>query len=990
MLLSLAFSSAPALATVIGTEPFAYPDGDIVGQTGGTGWDYLRTAEPDAAPQQASNWNNVSAAPQVLNGTLQTNNSSARREFGGITEGADAGSNEREGAFRAEGTVYFAVDYSLDTLLAEGTNQWSGFSSYDFGTERIFFGVPGQATAQRFFGIAGSAGQKVGTIPVEAGVTYRLIGAVDFAQDQVKLWVNPDSADFDEGAESSADVFLPYTGTNWASGVRLGSGDGGFTTTWDNLQVSDSLTDLLPAPSGVLVSRITLTGSDFGARLTDAAGAVFDPTKPVSVTIDGTAIAVTVNKTADVAELTFHQTPPQFFANGAHALVITARDKNNGLITHTEQITTRAYTLLQEAWKPAAGVVDTTKPGFRATLNQLGFPRYSGEGTNNLPQPERQLGQGFTQPRTGVWAANLIEPGPETGGYYLAENGIDWDVTGNHGAFPGFAIPGLPGSTGSNDNVVAEITAWLELPAGVTQLGVNSDDGFLITSGATPADALRREQLSVFNGGRGSADTIFDVAVPTAGLYPVRLLWWNGNGDANVEFFSVQADGTKVLVGNPDDSSSIKAWWSGRAAVPVLHTLAPYPNSSENGAQQPVRIEILDGVAALSDASVTLTLDGTPVSPTLTRPSAGKAVISLTPPGGAWAFQSAHQLTLSYQDTAGTARTETWSFSVGSDPTTVVGTEPFDYPDGPVGGLNGGSGWNYLRTAEANALAQEPSNWNTVAGSPEVSGGKLLTSGSSAKREFGGATEGADAGSNEREGAFRGGGVVYFGVDYSVDTLLADGTNQWSGFSSYDFGTERIFFGIPGQTAATRYFGVTGTALAGPVLSTVALEAGVTYRLVGAVDFDADLVKLWVNPDSDDYDNGTDHTADAVAAYAGTNWSSAIRLGSSDGFVTAWDNLKVAQSLSDVLTGGAAATLPLVDFKIDRAAATVDLTWGSTSGQTYVVEYSRDLKDWDPLAENIAAGAGTTTSYHGVLSTIPGAPSLSTETRLYFRARTAD
>src|SRR5690606_1564592 len=117
----------------------------------------------------------------------------------------------------------------------------------------------------------------------------------------------------------------------------------------------------------------------------------------------------------------------------------------------------------------------------------------------------------------------------------------------------------------------------------------------------------------------------------------------------------------------------------------------------------------------------------------------------------------------------------------------------------------------------------------------------------------------------------------------------------------------------------------------------------VTYRLVGAVDFDADLVKLWVDPDGEDYDHGADHTADAAVAYTGTNWSSAVRLGSGAGFTTTWDNLVVAQRLADAVAATPAATLPLLDFQIDRAAGTLDLTWGSTAGQTFDVEYSRAL-----------------------------------------------
>jgi hypothetical protein len=276
-----------------------------------------------------------------------------------------------------------------------------------------------------------------------------------------------------------------------------------------------------------------------------------------------------------------------------------------------------------------------------------------------------------------------------------------------------------------------------------------------------------------------------------------------------------------------------------------------------------------------------------------------------------------------------------------------------------------------------------------VSGTPEVSGGRLLTSGSSAKREFGGSVEGSAAGSNEREGAFRGTGEVFIGVDYQIDTLLAEGTPQWGGFSSYDFGTERLFFGVPGQSTAERYFGLDGGATG---LTSIPVEAGVTYRLVGAVDFDNDLVKLWINPDAQDYDNGVDNTADLTAAYTGTNWFSAVRLGSSAGFTTSWDNLAVAQRLTDVLgtLPVVSGSLELLSYSINRAAGTVDLTWSSTAGQTFVVEYSRDLSTWKSLAEDVAAGAGSSTTWHGVLPSIAGAPTLSAETRLFFRARTAD
>ena len=79
--------------------------------------------------------------------------------------------------------------------------------------------------------------------------------------------------------------------------------------------------------------------------------------------------------------------------------------------------------------------------------------------------------------------------------------------------------------------------ALLDLAKGSYQLGVNSDDGFQATIGSNFGD-LGSQVLGEFNGGRGASDTLFDIVVTEAGLYPFRVLWFEGGGGANVEIFS--------------------------------------------------------------------------------------------------------------------------------------------------------------------------------------------------------------------------------------------------------------------------------------------------------------------------------------------------------------------------------------------------------------------------------------------------------------------
>jgi hypothetical protein len=241
-----------ATAALIATENFDYADGSVVGQSGGTGWNYERTDEAGAPPQTASNWNNVFGAHQIVSSTLVTNNGGVLREFGGVTEGTGGSSNEREGAFRADGVMFFSTSFTVGSMLPAGQNQWAGVSSYDFGSERIFFGMPGQTGDTRFFGIAapGFGADSFSTIPVIAGQTYTIVGMLDFDSDTLGLWVNPDGSD----TATSFDVSKAYNGTNWSSSLRFASGT---SVTWDNVKVGTTFGDVaVPEPSTGLLGMI--------------------------------------------------------------------------------------------------------------------------------------------------------------------------------------------------------------------------------------------------------------------------------------------------------------------------------------------------------------------------------------------------------------------------------------------------------------------------------------------------------------------------------------------------------------------------------------------------------------------------------------------------------------------------------------------------------------------------------------------------------------
>ncbi len=255
----------------------------------------------------------------------------------------------------------------------------------------------------------------------------------------------------------------------------------------------------------------------------------------------------------------------------------------------------------------------------------------------------------------------------------------------------------------------------------------------------------------------------------------------------------------------------------------------------------------------------------------------------------------------------------TWdNLVVALDPRSVglrtIGNESFSYPDGSIVGRAGGTGFNYNRFSDR--MTATASDWDMVFGnSATIQSAQLVTTSSGVLREYNGNIEAAgteaddDNDDHERSGAVRGAGQVFYRVD-----MKRGGSAGWGGISSYDFDTERLFFGVPAADAGNDTIGIDGS---GPVaLGSMRLTDNTSNTLVAVIDFDNDLLGLFVNPDDEDFWNPANgqNNADVVRAYNGTNWSTAVRL-AGDGQIT-WDNLAVSFTAEGV---GLQTTVPDLD-----------------------------------------------------------------------------
>jgi hypothetical protein len=122
--------------------------------------------------------------------------------------------------------------------------------------------------------------------------------------------------------------------------------------------------------------------------------------------------------------------------------------------------------------------------------------------------------------------------------------------------------------------------------------------------------------------GKGASDILFPVVVQQAGVYPLRLIWFNGTGGCNLEFFSVTG-GNRVLVndltkttGPGPNGGGLRAWYANNAL--------PLPTISE----------------AMVSGQIVITFTGTLQSSTSLTPGsftdvAGSPTSPYTVPSGA-------------------------------------------------------------------------------------------------------------------------------------------------------------------------------------------------------------------------------------------------------------------------------------------------------------------------------------------------------------------
>lgn len=426
-------------------------------------------------------------------------------------------------------------------------------------------------------------------------------------------------------------------------------------------QEIDNISIKTIAATLALVGPPTGAPDGFTVTISDSGNSVVN-SSTVTAKLNGTAVTPTsVTKTGANTTVVYHGFPTLLPAGSTNSVFISCLDTNGNTISGTGTFVEPFYPILPAT--DAVTGVNTSLPGFTVLPWQSGaepntvywmLEQLSGlHGTNNA---------GFTspQPLTGTINFNInpASAGGGDAGNFQTNNG-----------YPDLTFPGIPGANGLNGSSSLNVQCFLQFQnPGIYIMGVNSDDGFLVSEGRNPNDWFAN-WLGDFNGGRGATDTIFTFVVTNAGIYPFRMAWENGNGElpgngASCEWFTIQ-NGVKYLLNDPSttNASGVKVFYSGPGLPAFVSAIEPLPGSTANRADV-LQAQITDAATTLVSSSVRLYVNGAQKSPTTTK-AGSVSTVALTLPFTSLLPAGSNQFALVWSDSGGASHSNYWTFSVG-------------------------------------------------------------------------------------------------------------------------------------------------------------------------------------------------------------------------------------------------------------------------------------------------------------------------------------
>jgi len=319
----------------------------------------------------------------------------------------------------------------------------------------------------------------------------------------------------------------------------------------------------------LLLSVINPDVLTFSFRATDS-GASLLATDSIKVSIDNQVVtAKAATKNGNITDVTYTRATP--FSAGKHTYTIEVKDTQGNLVTDSGSFIAAQVATLTSVHQAVS--VDKLKPGFvwRIVQNEV-------MTSKSLDDAELAL-VGALKDDTGAVVENLANSGEKSNALAAGVkdgNALKFEIptllnlasfaSNSGGEFtPDEEMPGLPGTSGLDFGIAADVTTYIEFPAGVVTLAIACDDSFRAQAGpiGKPVDGVLLGE-GIGNLNINVTPGLTKVFVQDAGIYPVRILFQDSGGAAYLEFASVKPNGEKVLV-NDISNGGLKAYREGVA-----------------------------------------------------------------------------------------------------------------------------------------------------------------------------------------------------------------------------------------------------------------------------------------------------------------------------------------------------------------------------------------------------------------------------------------
>ena len=328
---------------------------------------------------------------------------------------------------------------------------------------------------------------------------------------------------------------------------------------------------------------------------------------------------------------------------------------------------------------------------------------------NNVVRAMKQI-NGTLVDATGASIPNVAAAGPNADGSYpvdvinYADDGMPFDLMdADQNILASFVpdyFPGIPNDGSNSEKFAVEVTAFLDLKVGTYTFGfsvgtdrtdVNDDDAYQVFVSANPHDYFSLkvgefERFAPAFQAKTKNENLFSVTVPSAGVYPFRLLYWQQGRAANLQWYTVNTNtNERILINDVTNPSALVAYRKSsvaRANSPYVAEVSPAPGSDGNSSSAAIEALIVDGATTVATTGVKLYLNNAQVTPQTLTKSGQRISLSYKPNSSR--TDKNNLVRLEYKDSAGTTITNTWQFGIiisGGSSTTVSGQWDFDQGD---------------------------------------------------------------------------------------------------------------------------------------------------------------------------------------------------------------------------------------------------------------------------------------------------------------------